>query len=157
VDGRLQCRARGGFEETLFEQRGRLVGGPELGEKYQHVRAGRARLRLGKQVGRNRPRSRPLPSSLVRPGRGQCPTMAVVAGGLRRQPQRLLRELSRDGRRAAPRCEPRGTIEDTGDVGVRRVSRQGEVTGSKERVFDDFRNQRVNASPLLAQVLVEGR
>jgi hypothetical protein len=48
-------------------------------------------------------------------------------------------------------------VEDSGDVCVRRVPRQREVSSAEERVFDDSRKASVNTPPLLTQVSVENR
>ena len=140
VDDRLERRARGRLAQGLLEQRGGTIGALELGEEDEGLGAQRADLRLGQQVGRDRPGARPLPGGLMRAGRGQRPTMALVALVRRRQPERLLGELGRDGRRAAIGRQPRGVVEHAGDVGVRRVLRQREVTGAEERVVDDLRD-----------------
>ncbi len=63
--------------------------------------------------------------------------------------------LGRHGGGAALDRQPRGVVEDGGDVGVRQLRRQREVTGAKERVFDDSRDASVNALALLAQVAVK--
>ncbi len=83
----------------------------ELGEEDERLGAQRADLRLGQQVGRDRPRARPLAGGLMRTSRGQRSTMALVALVRRRQPERLLGELGRDGRRAAIGRQPRGVVE----------------------------------------------
>ena len=82
--------------------------------------------------------------------------MTLVAAVRRRQPERLLGELGRDGGRAAIGRQPRGVVEHAGDLGVRRVRRQREVTGAEERVVDDAGDPCVNAPPLLAQVAGRG-
>ena len=157
MDERLQRRPRGRLAQGLLEQLGRAVDALELGEKHERLGAQRADLRLGQQVGRDRPGARPLAGGLVRPSGRQRPPMALVVRVRRRQPERLLGELGRDGRRAAIGRQPRGLVEHGGDIGIRRVPRKREVTGAEERVLDDAGDPRVNAPPLFPQVPVDDR
>ena len=157
VDDRLKRRARGRLAQGFLEQRDGTVDALELGEEDESLGAQRADFRLGQQVGRDRPGARPLPGSVMRTSRSQRAPMALVAHVQRRQPERLLGELGRDGRRAAIAGQSRGVVEHNGNLGVRRVPGQREVARTEERVFDDSRDAFVNALPLLAQVLVEDR
>ncbi|MDX6440606.1 MAG: hypothetical protein QOE43_335 [Gaiellaceae bacterium] len=54
------------------------------------------------------------------------------------QPQRLLGELRSDSGRTTIRRDLHGVVESTGDARVRRVSRQREVAGAKQRVLNDI-------------------
>ncbi len=59
--------------------------------------------------------------------------------------------------RAAIACEGGGVIEETRNVGVRRIGREREVTGAKHRLFGDLRDPCVNGPPLFAEIVVEDR
>ena len=105
MDDRLERRVRGRLAQRFREDRNGKVVVLELGEEEEGLGAQRAGLRLGQQIGRNRSRARPLPGSEMRTGRSERSTMPVVARIGRRQPERLLGELCRDGRRAAIGCK----------------------------------------------------
>ena len=107
----LSAGPRRRLAQRFLEQRDRTVDALELGEEDEGLGAQRADLRLGQQLGRDRPRARPLPGRLMRPGRRQRPATALVARVRRRQPERLLGELGRDGRRAAIGRQRRGVVE----------------------------------------------
>ena len=77
---------------------------------------------------------------MMRAGGGQRAAMALIVSLRRRQPQRLLGELGCDRRRATVGRESRSVIEHSGDSGVRRILRQREMTGAKERIIDDLRD-----------------
>ena len=97
--------------QGLLEQRDGAIDALELGEEDERLGAQRADLRLGQQVGRDRPGARPLPGGVMRTSRGERAAMALVARVRRRQPERLLGELGRDRRRAAIGGQPRGVVE----------------------------------------------
>ena len=127
-----------------------VAGAFELCEQHESLGAQRSDFCLGQQVAHDRPGARPLPGSVMRASCSQRSTMALLASVQWRQPERLLGELGRGGRRAPIRRQSRGFVEHIGDVGVRRAHRQSEVTGAEERVVDDSRDTSVNALPLLA-------
>ena len=157
MDGRLKCRARGRLAQCLLEQRDGAVGALELGKEDQSLGAQRADFRLGQQVGRDRPGARPLPGGVLRTSCSQRSAMTLVARVLRRQPERVLRELGGDGRRTAIGRQSRRIVEHGGDVAVRRIPRHREVTGAQERVVDDSGDPRVHALPLRPELLIEHR
>jgi hypothetical protein len=129
----------------------------ELGQQDESLGPQRADVRFGQRLGYDRPGTSPLPRGVMRTSRRQRPTTALVARGRRRQPNRLLGELGRDGRCAPLGRERGGIVQHGGDGGVRSVAREPEVTRADDRVLDDLRNSAVNASSPFAQVEVENK
>ena len=86
---------------------------------------GRPRSRRGAR--RDRPGTRPLARRLVCTRSGERPAVALVGRVRRRQPERVLGELGRHGRRAAIPRLPDGSVERGCHGGVRLVPREREV------------------------------
>jgi hypothetical protein len=127
----------------------------ELSEEEKSFGAQRAALCLDQQIADYRSRACPLARSLVCPSSRERTLAALVALIRWRQPECVLRELGRKGRRAAICSEVRSVVEHDGNPRIGRFRRKREVTGAEERVIDRARNPLVNASPLLSQVLVK--
>ena len=122
VDDRLQPGTRRGLAKRFFEERDCVVDALELSEKDESLGPQRTDFRLGEQVCRDRPGARPLASSVMRTSRIQRPPMALVARVRWRQPERVLGELGRDGRRAAIGRHSRGVVEHNGRTSASGVS-----------------------------------
>jgi hypothetical protein len=122
----------------------------ELGQEEEGLGAQGRALRLGQQLVPDRAGARPLPRSEMRTSRGEPPPVALVTIVRRGQAERVLGEFGRESRCAAIGRETRGVVERGGDVPVRRLRRQRDVTGAEERIIDDARNTLVNAAPLLS-------
>ena len=101
MDARLKRRLRRRLAQGFLEQRNGEVVVLELGEEEEGLGAQRAALRLGQQLGRDRPRACPLPGGEMRTSCSERSPVALVARVRRRQPERLLGELGRERRRAA--------------------------------------------------------
>src|SRR5262245_34085128 len=91
----------------------------------------------------------------MRAGRRKRAAAALVSPIGRRQPERLLRELRGQGRRAAIGGQRRGVLEHTYDLVVWAIGRQRKVTGAEDGVVDEPRDPRVYAAPLFAKTAVE--
>ena len=155
MNDRLERRPRGGLAQRFLEQRGGTIDALELGEEDQHLGAHRADFLLGQQVACDRPGARPLAGGLMRNRGRERSTMPLGPGVERRQPQRLLGQLGRDGRDAAVGRELGGVVELDCDLGVRRVLRQREMAGAEQRFVDDARQTSVNAPTLVAEVPIQ--
>jgi hypothetical protein len=88
---------------------------------------------------------------------GERSSTTLISLLVRRQPKRLLCKLGRRRRRAPIACERGGVVEQTCNVGVRRVGREREVTGAKHRLLGDVRDTCVDGPPLVAETVVENR
>ena len=137
LDDRLKRGTRDRLAQRLLEQRDGSVETFELGQEDESLGPQWADVRFGQQVGCDRPGTSPLPRAVMRMGRRQRPTTALVVRGRRCQPNRLLGELGRDGRCAARGRKGRGVVEHSGGGGVGRVAREREVTSADDRVVDD--------------------
>jgi hypothetical protein len=93
----------------------------------------------------------------MRTTRSERSTVPLCAPIRRRQPERAVGQLGREGGRAALGRELRGVIEHSGDGGVGRLAREREVTGAVERVFNDLGKPHMNAVTLVAEIAVENR
>jgi hypothetical protein len=149
VDECLESWVRRRLAQRFRENRNGEVVVLELGEEEKGLSPQRAAFRVGQQFVRNRSGARPFPCGEMRTSGGECPSLEPVARVGWGQAERVLGELGRDCGSAAVRRETRGVVEHGGDPGVRRLRRQGEVTGTEHRVVDDERNALVNAAPVL--------
>ena len=147
-DDGLQSRPRRRLAQGLLEQHDAPVEALEFGEEQESLGAQRADVAFRQQVGCDRPGARPFPSRALRTSCSQRAMTAIVALVRRRQPDSLLGELRRGGRRAALGRERRGILEHGGGGGVRSVAREREVTGAEYGVVDDPRDPAVNAPSL---------
>jgi hypothetical protein len=141
-------------QSFLEELAGRFVR-LELRQEDQRLGPPRTDLLLTQQLGRKRPRAGPLAGRLMRACSVECPATAVVLGVRRCQPDGMLGELGSDGRRAAILRKFHRLVERYGDLGVRLVLRQREMTGANEWLVGDLRDLRVNDPPPLPEILVE--
>ena len=140
VDDRLERRARRRLAQRFLEQRDGAVDALELGEQDERLGAQRADLRLGQQVGRDRPRARPLAGRLMRASCGERSAVALVARGRaasagaparRARPRRPTRRDRRPAarrrraqrRRRRPARPSRARGDGRGAAGRRRLSR----------------------------------
>jgi hypothetical protein len=128
----------------------------ELGEDEESLGAQRT-ARPGEQISGDRSRACPLSCGEVRMGSCERPSTTLIGMVNRRQPKRVLCKLGGVRWRAAIACESGGVIEETRNVGVRRINREREVTGAKHRLFGDLRDPCVNGPPLFAEAVVEDR
>ena len=108
--------------QRFLEQRDGTVDALELGEEDERLGAQRPVLRLVQQ-------SVAIVRARVHSPAARCARAAASARRWRssvlvrrRQPERLLGELGRDGRRTTIGRQCRGAVEHAGDVGVRRVA-----------------------------------
>jgi len=67
----------------------------------------------------------------------------------------MLRELGRDGCHSALARDANGLVEQTGDIGVRRLSGEREVPGSRQGVDRQLGESRVEIPALLAAFRIE--
>ena len=119
MDERLERRSRLRLTKGFLEQHHATVDTLELSEQDERLGAQRTDFRLGEQIGRDRPGTRPLTGNVVCTSRVERSTMALFAPVERRQSERVLGELGRDGRRAPVACKARGVVEHVGDDAVR--------------------------------------
>ena len=157
LDDRLKRGTRDRLAQRLLEQRDGSVETFELGQEDESLGPQWADVRFGQQVGCDRPGTSPLPRAVMRTGRRQRPTTALVARGRRRQPNRLLGELRRDGRCAAlgRKRRRRRRAQRRRRRRERRSRARGDARGGAGR--RRCRRFAVNASSLVAQVEVENR
>ena len=128
ADTRLKRRMRRCFAQGLRKNRNGEVVVLELGEKKEGLRTQWADLGLVEQLGRDRARARPLPGSEMGTSGCQRSTVVFLARFERREPKGVLGELGRGRRRAAVGRDHGGIVEDSGDIGVRGVRREREMT-----------------------------
>ena len=156
MDGRLERGARRGFAQGFLEQLGATID-LDLGEQDESLRPPRTGLRFSEKLDRDRPRARPLSSTLMRTSGLQRAAMTLVATVRRGQSEGLLGKLGRDRRRAAVDRNPHCVVERRGDALVGSVPRKGKMPSADDRVVDDVSDTRVDAAASFAEIRVQNR
>ena len=110
-----------------------------------------------RQIRRDRARAGPLPGRAIGAGRGERPAAPLVGRVRRRQPRCLLEDRGRDRRGAAIAGQSCRLVEHLRDTCIGRLLRERKMTSAGDRVLDDLRDPRVDASALVAEVAVQER
>ena len=103
----------------------------------------------GDEVDSDRPGAGAFACLQVGASRRDRPAMTVLLCKRRRQPERMLAELSGGDGRAAGAGQGRGPLEGSGDLGVRALGRKGKVAGAHNRIVNHLRNESVRALSLV--------
>ncbi len=111
MDDRLKLSTRGCVTQSLLEELHGPIDALELGEEQQRLSPHVGNVGFGQKIGCDRPPARPLAGHLMRTGCAQRPSLELVTSVRRGQPKRMLGELGRDRRSAAPPCLVRPLVE----------------------------------------------
>jgi hypothetical protein len=157
LDHRLHVGAVSSLVERFLEQLGRPVEALELREQHKRINAQRAGRGIRRQLARDGPGTRPLSGGLVRAGREERPAAALAVVVLGGQPERLLRELGRDGGRTTFGSQDCRAVQFCRALGVGRGPREREVARTQHGVVDRLGDPSVQRAPLVAELAVEDR